>query len=160
MTPPSSRWPFSSQRSLVSRPLDRFARAGALAAAAPLAACTVSTTPEPAPGVVTTAAPAGTLQLDWTIDGVADPAKCSQSQSDSIQIIVDFTDGAQAGVFQQSCAAFATSVTLEPGSYTASAMLLHPGGAPRTTAVTVNPFTIHGNDTVAIPVDFPASSFY
>jgi hypothetical protein len=123
-------------------------------------ACTVQTSPAPPGPIITTGQAVGTLQLDWTIDGIADPAKCSQSQSDSIQIAVFFTDGTSAGVFQQACSAFATTITLAPGAYTATAQLLHPGGAPRTTAVTVNPFTIRGADTLSIPIDFPASSFY
>jgi hypothetical protein len=140
--------------------LSSFASFALVALALGSSACTVQTSPPPPEGVVTTGEPAGTFQLNWTIDGVADPAKCSQSQSDSIQVSVFFTNGTSAGVYQQSCSAFATSITLAPGDYTASAQLLHPGGAPRTTAVNVNPFTIRGADTIAIPIDFPASSFY
>src|SRR5690242_4855902 len=73
----------------------------------------------------------GTLTLDWTINGTHDPAQCNQGAVATIDITVDTIDGASAGEFQQDCGAFATTITLPPGSYTASAVLLDASGADR-----------------------------
>jgi hypothetical protein len=64
------------------------------------------------------------------------------------------------GTFAQDCGAFATSITLDPGDYTATAVLLDSASQPRTTAVNVRPFSILGRDQLNIPIDFPANSFF
>jgi hypothetical protein len=102
----------------------------------------------------------GTLVVDWTIDGFADPDICDQSDAAFFTISVFTTRGALVGDFTDDCAAFATSIDLTAGRYYADALLEDPVGNPRTTVVNIEPFTIFGDDTLSIPVDFPASSFY
>jgi hypothetical protein len=113
---------------------------------------------ETAPPVIVSTA--GTLQVDWTINGARDPSLCTQSAAAAIQVIVNDASGAFVGTFQQSCAAFATSITLNPGTYTAGAHLVDLAGVQRTTSVDINPFTIQGNDVIVTPIDFPPDSFY
>ena len=121
-------------------------------------ACTVETSnPPPPPAPVVTQ---GQAVVDWTIDGLKDPNKCAQANVAAIHITVFFSNGAPVGNYQQSCSAFSTSIALDPGSYSANATLIDPGGAARTTTVPINPFTVAGNDTLNLPIDFPASSFY
>src|SRR5690349_8889861 len=84
----------------------------------------------------------GTLTLDWTIDGATDPNRCNASVATTLEVHVVNSAGFDAGTFQQACEAFATSITLDVGSYTATALLLDAAGQPRTTAVPINPFTI------------------
>jgi hypothetical protein len=67
--------------------------------------------------------------------------------------------GREVGVWRQQCNAFATTITLYPGEYTAVARLVDGAGNPRTTDVQVTQFSIHGNDVMDVPVDFPGSSF-
>jgi hypothetical protein len=122
--------------------------------------CTATVTPNdptPAPVVVTNTT--GSLTVDWTINGTKDPNQCSQGAASAIEIRVTDSTGASAGVFQQSCTAFATSVTLGAGSYTAEARLLDANGAARTTAVLINAFTLRGDDDLDTPIDFGADSF-
>jgi hypothetical protein len=102
----------------------------------------------------------GTLTVDWSINGTKDPNQCSQGAAAAIQISVTDSSGISAGTYQQSCSTFATSITLSAGSYTADAMLIDSAGAPRTTTVPMNPFTIRGNDVLDTPIDFPAASFF
>jgi hypothetical protein len=102
----------------------------------------------------------GTLVVDWTIDGSTDGAKCSQSNADSIQVIVSDSNGDGVGTFVESCGAFAESITLEPADYTASAVLVDVNGTARTTAVPISRFSIFGNDELDVPIDFPADSFF
>lgn len=102
----------------------------------------------------------GTLVVDWTIDGLKDPAQCNQGDVGSIDIAVLTPDGSQLAEYEQDCAAFATSIDLVAGDYAVDAVLLDPSGQDRTTTVRLRPFTIYGGDQLVIPVDFPASSFY
>lgn len=104
--------------------------------------------------------PNGTLVVDWTISGTTNDAECSQYGADSIQVTVDDDNGVDIGTFEQSCEAFAESISLEPGGYTASAVLVDSNGKPLTTAVPINRFTIDGDDEFDIPIDFPADSFF
>jgi hypothetical protein len=114
--------------------------------------CTVSTGAPPPVA-------AGWVVIDWTINGGKAPDACAQSNVADIEITVAYTSGASAGTFQQTCSAFATTITLNPGDYRATATLLDPRGKPRSTDLAINPFTIHGADQLTIPIDFPSSSF-
>jgi len=129
----------------------------ALAALASSAlACTATVSPAPQPVVVSTT---GTLTVDWSINGTKDPNQCSQGAAAAIQITVTDTNQQPVGTFEQSCSAFATSITLNAGQYAAQARLIDAVGTPRTTTVDINPFTILGNDELTTPIDFSASSF-
>jgi hypothetical protein len=122
--------------------------------------CTASVEPidnTPPPVIVVAT---GTLTVDWTINGTKDPNQCAQGAAAAIQISVTDSNGFSAGTFQQSCSVFATSITLNAGTYTAGATLIDAVGTPRTTTVNINPFTIQGNDDLNTPIDFPASAFF
>jgi hypothetical protein len=126
-----------------------------LALALPLAAAcstTVSSSEPPPPAQ-------GTVVLDWTIGGVKDPDACAQSAVATVQTSVTDASGASVGTFQQACPAFSTNITLFPGMYNADVVMLDSAGNPRTTTLPVNTFSIHGADTLSIPIDFPPSSF-
>ena len=130
----------------------------ALAAlASTAAACTATVTPAPVPVVVSGT---GTLTVDWTINGTKDPNQCAQGAAAAIQITVTDPNLNPIGTFEQSCDAFATSITLNAGQYAAQARLIDAVGTPRTTTVNINPFTIFGNDDFTTPIDFSASSFF
>jgi hypothetical protein len=102
----------------------------------------------------------GALVVDWTIQGRNTRDQCDLSDVATIDVTVTALNGAPAGEFQQSCAAFATTIDLAPGSYTASAVLLDSSGRDRTTAVQVRAFDILGSDQLSVPIDFSASAFY
>ena len=110
--------------------------------------------PGPSPGV-----DSGSLVLDWTIDGSKDPDQCDQGAASAIDISVADANGTSAGEFQQSCRAFATTIDLPRGSYTADALLVDSSGQARTTSVQIHPFDILGGDELSIPIDFSAGSF-
>jgi hypothetical protein len=130
----------------------------ALACTATACTATVSPAPEPGPPIVTSST--GSLTVDWSISGTKDPNQCIATNSSAIEITVTDVNGVPIGTFQQSCTAFATSITLDPGRYAADASLIDPVGTPRTTIVNIAPFTIFGNDDFNAPIDFPASSFF
>lgn len=119
-----------------------------------LSGCFVSTTNDP---VVSD--DQGALVVDWTINGSTDPNQCNQSSAATLEIIV-VPDSGKSMTFSQDCDLFGASITLEPGRYSASALLVDSSGKARTTTVDIDPFTIRGNDELHTPIDFPASSFF
>lgn len=131
----------------------------ALAALASTAACTATVTPTPAPEPVIVST-TGTLTVDWTINGTKDPNQCSHGAAAAIQITVTDPNLNPVRTFEQSCNAFATSITLNAGQYAAQARLIDAVGTPRTTTLNINPFTIFGDDDFTTPIDFSASSFF
>src|SRR5512135_1164036 len=132
-------------------------RSLALSALVALAAtgCVVDHGPPPPPPIAL-----GTLTVDWTINGTKDPAQCNQAQAVAIQITITTANGGFAGVYQQQCQVFATSITLAEGPYTAQAELIDPNGQPRTTSVPIPPFQVIGGAEIFEPIDFPANSFF
>lgn len=103
---------------------------------------------------------ASTLTVDWTVDGTKDPSTCRLSGANVIEISVEDRAGNEVGAFQQTCEAFATSITLNAGSYAAYAVMLDVNGQTRTTEIAISPFTLRGNDELVIPIEFPADSFF
>jgi hypothetical protein len=136
-----------------------------LTIAASALGCSVSTNdPTPAPpAIVVEPAPTlpltGTLVLSWTIDGLRDRNECFKSVAAEIEISVYDVNGAPAGTFVQQCEIFTTSIQLGAGSYSATALLVDGAGQARTTTLAIAPFTLQGNDTLDIQVDFPGNSF-
>ena len=118
--------------------------------------CFVSTN-DPGPAQVSTTPSA--LTVDWTINNSTDPNQCNQSVVTDFNIAVTTPDGATVGDFVQRCRDGVTTITLDPGEYSADAALLDGAGTERTTRININPFLIHSNTDLSIMVDFPASSF-
>jgi hypothetical protein len=117
----------------------------------------VETSSGPPPPVVIVAT--GTVVIDWTINGSKDPDQCNQGAATELAVVVHTTAGAFVGEFREACDSFATSIELEPGNYMADAVLLDANGVDRTTSVPIEPFTIRHNETLDLPIDFPARSF-
>jgi hypothetical protein len=94
------------------------------------------------------------------VDEVTDPNVCIMGNAATFDVVLRTASGQFAGEFQASCTSFGTSISsLVPGDYTGSAMLLDSRGAPRTTSVYIQPFTIFENSNLVIDLDFPANSF-
>ena len=122
-----------------------------------LSGCFVTTTNDP---VDTGPLPGeSALVVDWTINGSTDPSQCNQASATRLEIIVAPDVGASS-TFSQDCDLFGASIALEPGSYSASALLIDADGNARTTTVPIAPFTLRDNDELHTPIDFPASSFF
>jgi hypothetical protein len=63
--------------------------------------------------------------------------------------------------YEQDCAAFTTTIGgLVPDMYTGTVQLTGSAGNALTTAVALVPFRVLPDQTVTVPVDFPASSFF
>lgn len=121
-----------------------------------LTGCIVESDPDP---VVVTRGN-GLLTVTWTVDGTDDPAVCAFEGVDTVDILVERSNGGMAAHVSDLCESFVTSVELVPGSYFADALLMDGGGFPMTTAADLGYFDIYGGEELVIDVDFPASSFY
>lgn len=129
-----------------------------IALAVGLSACVVETNDSGPTAVVVH--DSGSLVVDWTIDGSKSVDECDLSGASTLDVTITASNGEPAGEYQQACSAFATTIGLSPGRYSAAAVLLDSAGRDRTTPVQIRPFEIVGNDQLSIPIEFPASSFY
>src|SRR6476469_2120639 len=106
------------------------------------------------PGPVYTVPVEGRLTLRWTIGELNDPNACAGAAVLDVQMLT--AGGVAAGEYQAACSALATTITaLAPGAYSATARLVDGTGQPRTTPVTLNPFTIRSGEELVIDIDFP-----
>lgn len=96
----------------------------------------------------------------WTVKAASAPEDCDAANAATFDVLVYTDYGAEAGEFTDHCGLFDTTVGLQPGSYTAAAMLLDPHGAELTTQIAIPSFTVLARTYVAIPLDFPPSSFF
>jgi hypothetical protein len=106
------------------------------------------------------AAYTGVLIVDWTVDGSTDPDECDQGDAVWLRLSVFTSSGRFLADFADDCAAFSTSIELDPGSYYADAVLEDAVGNERTTVIQIDDFSILGRDSLSVPIDFPADSFY
>jgi hypothetical protein len=101
----------------------------------------------------------GALALNWTINETTDVDQCNEASAASLSLEVYDGSGAY-GTYSATCDAFAVTVSLPPGPYTAQAWFVDDSGIARTTTIDINPFEITEGTSLAIPIDFPASSFH
>jgi hypothetical protein len=139
--------------------LFRILALGFVAALASACAHDETTAAEPVTTTVAPTTPPSALVVRWAIGEATDPNACIATASASISITITDPNGLDVGTFEQDCTAFSTSITLGAGDYQGIAALLDADGQPRTTAVGIAPFTLLGNDTLVITLDFPTSSF-
>lgn len=101
----------------------------------------------------------GSVSVDWTIDGTADPSQCTQSNVDYVHIQLDD----DSGLFDEDeapCEDFDYVFdNLPPGYYSVTLQMFDSRDRERTTAVSSDPYDID-DDSVHIPTDFPIDSFY
>ena len=106
-------------------------------------------------------APAGSVTMDWTIDGAKDPQLCGMSSATTFNVVLVDSTGTPAGQWVQGCAAFAATIEgLSPGAYTGTANLVAPNGAGLTTAVQIPRIDVLNGGSSVIAVEFPRSSFF
>jgi hypothetical protein len=122
--------------------------------------CTVTTAPVPGARPVILATEAtGRLIVSWTIARRNDRGVCDAGAATAVRIHIVTTAGADAGTYGEDCAAFSTSIRLDPESYAGTAVLVDALGRARTSTMTLQPFTILGGDVITTPIDFAVETF-
>lgn len=103
----------------------------------------------------------GAVIVDWTLRGGNDPRSCRASGATTIHVALSDSSGLLPMEYVQDCASFATTIGgLAPDMYTGTVQLTGATGNALTTSVALAPFRVVPNQTVTVPVDFPASSFF
>ena len=103
----------------------------------------------------------GALTVNWTLRGGKDPRSCQAAGAKTLHLSLSDSSGAPPTEYVQDCASFATTIGgLVPDTYTATVELFGATDNALTTSVNLAPFQIVPNETVTVPVDFPADSFF
>lgn len=100
----------------------------------------------------------GTLTVEWSIDGYADPVDCDVNRVDWLELAI--YDGADQFVteIEAPCDDFGVSVDLPDGVYTFDATLVDGADRAATTTLTLSVDVVGGTELV-VPINFPARSF-
>jgi hypothetical protein len=120
------------------------------------AGCTVTATTEPDVVFVDD----GTFTIDWSIDEAQDPFVCSDFDADAIEVTIYDHGSAVGTAYDDICEDFVLTVSLEPGTYDATAVLLDVNGDPITTTIDIAPFDVFSDTDFSVSVDFPPDSFF
>lgn len=115
--------------------------------------CSASVTAPPAP-------PLGSAVMRWSVEESVDPDACNAHGATTFHVSLYNGVGAFAGEWVQDCTTFATTIYgLDPDDYTGHAELTDSSGQARTTSVSLEPFTVVGDSSTTVTIDFPADSF-
>lgn len=136
----------------------QWALLGTVAAAAALGTqalgCSTTVSEPPPP-------PAGEALMQWSVEEATDPDACSAHGATTFHVSLYNAAGGFAGEWVQDCTAFATTIYgLDPDDYTGHAELTDSDGNARTTSVSLQPFTVVGDTSTSVSIDFPADSFF
>lgn len=102
----------------------------------------------------------GAVILNWTLQGGKEPRDCQASGATTLHVSLSDSSGPLPMEYVQDCAAFATTIGgLTPDMYTGTVQLTGSTGNALTTSVALVPFRVVPDQTVTVPVDFPANSF-
>ena len=103
----------------------------------------------------------GAVIVDWSLRGGKDPRACQASGATTLHVSLSDSSGPLSMEYVQDCASFAIAIGgLAPDMYTGTVQLTGATGNALTTSVALAPFRVFPNQTVTVPVDFPASSFF
>lgn len=115
--------------------------------------CTASVSAPPPP-------PQGSAIMRWSVDETTDPNACDAHGASTFHVSLYNGVGGFAGEWVQDCTTFATTIYgLDPDDYTGHAELTDSAGRARTTSVNLQPFTVVGDSSTTVSIDFPADSF-
>jgi hypothetical protein len=105
--------------------------------------------------------PTGSAVMQWSVAETTNPDACQAHGATTFHVTLYDGVGAFAGEWVQDCSAFATTVEgIDPDDYTGHAELTDSAGNSKTTSVSIRQFTVVGNLSTTVTIDFPADSFY
>ena len=105
--------------------------------------------------------PVGSAVMEWSIEEATQPGDCDAHRATTFHVTLYDGVGSFAGEWVQDCSTFATTIDgLDPDDYTGHAELTDSADNARTTSVSIRQFTVVGNLSTTVTIDFPADSFY
>jgi hypothetical protein len=99
------------------------------------------------------------LTVDWTIENGKSASTCRVAGVDRIAIDVYDDDSSWHNEYLANCEDFATSIDLDSGHYSGTAVLLDYDGNETTTTIDLGPMRIYSDEELIVPIEFPADSF-
>jgi hypothetical protein len=126
------------------------------ALAASALGCSVAVSPSP-PDVVVPAN-AGTLTVRWLVAGGTDPATCDAYGATTMEVVVYDASGAEIAKANAPCSAFAITIPLPDGTYSAEATLIDPGSNARSVTKPLHGLEVVSGTDLAVDLDFPTTS--
>jgi hypothetical protein len=119
--------------------------------AASSAACTAGEDGPPA-------APTGTLQQSWTIEGAQSAQACEKYAASKIRIVLRDDSGSVEATQDAPCSAFEIRLDLRAQTLSGTATLLGVDGTAKSQARSIGPVVIREGETATQSVDFPADA--
>ena len=104
--------------------------------------------------------PAGTLSVEWSINGQRHPADCAAFGVDRLELLIFTRFGALIDHVDASCEAFAISVGLVEGRYHTDATLIDSVGRSATLTQSIGDIAIIEDTDLLVVIDFPVDSFF
>lgn len=124
------------------------------AVAAPLSGCVVTTADdEPLPAPL-----AGTLTVNYTIEGTTDPSVCSYYGVVDIELVVYVASGAFVAEEQAYCSDFQVSIALPSGTYSADVTLVDDVDRAMSVSKPLYDLRVLTDAELVVDLDFPPAS--
>jgi hypothetical protein len=101
----------------------------------------------------------GTLTVEWTIDGVRNPADCAAFGVDRLELVLFTRSGRVVDEIEPLCESFGVSIDLVEGLYFGDATLVDGFDDPATLTQPIDNIDIIAATELAVDIDFPIGSF-
>jgi hypothetical protein len=102
----------------------------------------------------------GQVRVDWRIVGRTNAGDCAAHDATMLELELYTSSGDLLGQFVQPCAAFSIVVPgVAPDGYSGRAHLVNERGRALTKSANLGLVDVVGDETVRVPIDFPAGSF-
>lgn len=101
----------------------------------------------------------GTLTVEWTIDGLRDPADCAAFDVDRLELVLFTRSGRIVEEIEPLCESFGVSVDLVEGRYFGDVTLVDGFDEPATFTQPIDDIVIIEATDLAVHIDFPIGSF-
>lgn len=101
----------------------------------------------------------GVLVQNWTIASGTDPASCTRTRASQMRFVVLDEDGDVKATEFAPCTDFTNRLSLEDGTYTATATFLDSNNVAVSKTLLVGRFKVKENESRTLTIDFLVSDF-
>lgn len=102
----------------------------------------------------------GTLTIESSIDGYADPVDCDVNRVDLLEVVIYDSAGRYYTEVNAPCDAFGVAIDLPDGVYGIDATLVDYSDRAATTTLALDGLDVYAGHNLVVPIDFPPNSFF
>ena len=102
----------------------------------------------------------GTLTVESSIDGYADPVDCDVNRVDLLEVVIYDSAGHYYTEVNAPCEAFGVAIDLPDGVYGIDATLVDYSNRAATTTLALDGLDVYAGHNLVVPIDFPPNSFF